>query len=110
MHFTPEPFSKNKEDNNQHKSFYIRDILQQTTGKQDTVVGVGKNIERKTFQKCFFPQTITEAYQLFKNEHTHIYTGKSNFAELRPKYVLYSSDLPQNIHESVISISMRVLC
>ena len=38
-----------------------------------------------------------EAYQIFKNEHTHIYTGKSKFAELRARYVLYSSDLPQNV-------------
>ena len=53
--------------------------------------------------------TIMEAYQIFKNEHTHISIGKSKFAELRPKSVLYSSDLPQNVctciyHENVMLI------
>ena len=53
--------------------------------------------------------TIMEAYQIFKNEHTHISIGKSKFAELRAEYVLYSSDLPQNVctciyHENVMLI------
>ena len=91
------------------KNFYARDdILRQAPGKRDTVV-VKENNERKTFQKRHLSMTIMEAYQTFKNEHTNISIGKSKFAELRPKYVRYSSDLPQNVctciyHENVTLI------
>ena len=63
------------------KNFYAKDdILQQAPGKRDTVV-MKENYERKTFQKCYF----------------------------RNKYVLYSSDSPQNVctciyHENVMLI------
>ena len=82
--------------------------MQQAPGKQDTVV-VKENNERKTFQKCHLSMRILEAYQIFKNEHTYIFIGKSKFAEPRPKYVLYLSDLPQNVctciyHENVMLI------
>ena len=70
--------------------------MQQAPGKRDTVV-VRKNSERKTFQKCHLSMTIMEAYQIFKKKHTHISIAKSKFAELRPKYVLYSVDLPENV-------------
>ena len=91
------------------KNFYTKDdVLWQAPGKRDTVV-VRENSERKTFQKHHLSMTIMEAYQIFKNEHTHISIGKSKFAELRAEYVLYSSDLPQNVctciyHENVMVI------
>ena len=89
------------------KNFYTRDdISRQAPGKQDTVV-VRENSERKTFQKRHLSMTIMEAYQIFKNEHIHISIGKSKFAELRPKSVLYSSDY----HKMYIPVyTMRMLC
>lgn len=86
------------------KIFYTRDdISRQAPGKWDTAV-VRENNERKKFQKCHLSMTLMLAHQIFKNEHTHIYIGKSKFAELRPKFVLYSSHLAQNV------CTMRMLC
>ena len=41
--------------------------------------------------------TVTEAYKLFREKYPGECIGKSNFAELRPKHVLLSSDLPVNV-------------
>ena len=52
-----------------------------------------------------------EAYQIFKNEHTHMFIGKSKFAETKI-CALFRSDLARNCmhlykyiyHENVMSI------
>ena len=44
-----------------------------------------------------------------KNEHTYISIGKSKFAELRPKYVLYSSDLPQNVFTCIYNENVMLI-
>ena len=80
---------------------YTRDdISRQAPGKRDTVV-VTENSERKTFQKRHLSMTIMEAYQIFKNEYLHNSIGKSKFAQLRPKCVVYSSDLTQYVYTCI---------
>ena len=41
--------------------------------------------------------TVTEAYKLFREKYPGECIGKSNFADLRPKHVFLSSDLPVNV-------------
>lgn len=55
------------------------------------------NDKRKIFQKRHLSIAIKEAYHISKKEHHEVFVGKAQFTELRPKYVLYSSDLPQNV-------------
>ena len=91
------------------KDFYQRDdISRQAPGKRDTIV-VRSNEKKQTMQKRHFSMNVSEAYAIFREEHSEESVGKSKFACLRPPHVLLSSLMPRNIctcqqHQNLILI------
>ena len=65
-------------------------------GKAD-VVTVYSNSGKIKMQKRHLVMTVAEAYQTFKSEFPNYIIGKSKFASMRPKNVLLTSDMPQNV-------------
>ena len=77
-------------------NFYEQDdISRQAPSKLDTIV-VRTDVRKETRQRRHLFMTVAEAYQLFREKYPGECIGKSKFAELRPKHVLLSSDLPVN--------------
>ena len=79
------------------ENFYEQDdISRQAPGKRDTIV-VRIDVKKETRQRRHLFMTVAEAYKLFREKYPDECTGKSKFAELRPRNVHLSSDLPVNV-------------
>lgn len=73
-------------------NFYEQDdISRQLPGKKDYVTVMEKGVKTQK-QKKILLMNVSEAYQLFKQDHPSIKVGKSKFASLRPKHVCICSD------------------
>ena len=72
------------------------DISRQAPGKRDTNV-VCTDVRKETRQRRHLFMTVAEAYKLFREKYPDECIRKSKYAELRPKHVLLSSDLPVNV-------------
>ena len=73
-----------------------------------------KTVKEKHFRNAIFPWPLWKHIKFLKR-NTHISIAKSKFAELRPKYVLYVIDLPQNVctciyYENVMLILQALYC
>lgn len=75
------------------RNFYGRDdISVQAAGRKDTYI-----INGEVVSKCYMIMTISEAYELYKNEMNPDYVGKSLFYQFRPKHIQLSSKTPHNM-------------
>lgn len=80
------------------RNFYERDdISRQAPGRKDVVVIRSMNGEKSKVQARHLTTSINEVYAMFKEANPNIKIGRSKFADLRPKYVLLSSQLPRNV-------------
>ena len=108
------PFqSKNQlaiETTNKIKEFYERDdISRMMPGKADCITVKTADGGKEIRQKRHLIMTVSEAYQLFKENFPELTVGKSKFAALRPQHVLLVSKTPHNVcqcryHSNVILI------
>jgi len=90
-------------------AFYQNDAFSRVMpGKADCITVRNSNGEKMKTQKRHLTMTLSEAYCCFKADHPQINIGKSKFANLRPKWVFVSSQMPHNVcgcryHENVSS-------
>ena len=88
-------------------AFYQNDAFSRVMpGKADCITVRNSNGEQMKKQKIHLTMTLSEAYCCFKADHPQINIGKSKFAELSPKWVFLSSQMPHNVcgcryHENV---------
>ena len=79
-------------------NFYEQDdISRQMPGKKDYVTVIENGVKtqqkkKKKKKKKILLMNVSEAYQLFKQDHPSIKVGKSTFASLHPKHVCICSD------------------
>lgn len=66
-------------------------------GKADVMTVWHKNGTKLKMQKRHLYMTVGETFQLFKADNPDYAVGVSKFASLRPKHVLLTSKLPQNV-------------
>lgn len=96
-----------EETTNAVLAFYEDDsISRMMPGKADCISIRDSNGAKVKKQKRHLVMTLAEAYHCFKTDHPDVQIGKSKFASLRPKWVLLSSQMPQNVcgckyHENV---------
>jgi hypothetical protein len=89
------------------QTFYQRDdISRQAPGRKDVVI-IRENGGKSKVQARHLTTSVNEVYAMFREIHPDVMIGKSKFAELRPKHVLLSSQLPRNVclckyHENFI--------
>jgi len=76
------------------KEFYtMDDISVRSSEKKDTMFSEGQLVAKR-----FLLMTVSEAYELFKNENTNMeLISKSTFFELRPRHVQLIDKIPYNI-------------
>jgi len=76
------------------KEFYtMNDISVQSSGKKDTMFSEGQLVAKR-----FLLMTVSEAYELYKNENTNMeLIGKSTFFGLRPRHVQLIDKMPHNM-------------
>ena len=80
------------------KLFYCKDsISRQAPGRKDAIVIRNEDGTKEHYQKRHMLMTLREAHLLFRKESPQYEIGKSKFAELRPPYVLYMSQIPANV-------------
>ncbi len=90
------------------KTFYEHDDIGcQAPGRKDVVIIRSPDGAKRKIQARHLNMSINEVYALFTDTNPTINIGKSKFAELRPKHVLLSSQLPCNVclclyHENFI--------
>ena len=96
------------------KASYERDeISRQAPGRKDVVIIRGAGGTQNKIQARHLNMSINEVYALFTDANLTIKIGKRKFAELRPKHVLPSSQLPCNVclwkyHEnSIIAVNNK---
>lgn len=87
-----------EEDKEIVKNFYQRDdVSRQAPGIKDVKsVKDTKTGERILCQKRYMNMTVREAYSLFTNDNPDVNIKMAKFYELRPPYVLLTSELPHN--------------
>ena len=91
------------------KTYYERgDISRQAPGMNDCRVFREKDGQKKKLQIRHLTAFLKETFALFVEEFPEAGIGKSKFAELRPKHVYLSKQLPHNVctcryHENFIS-------
>ena len=91
-------------------NFYEQDDISRTAqGKRDTIV-VCTDVRNETHQIRRLIMTVAEAYKLFRDKYSYECTGKSKFAELQPKHVRLSSDLPVNVCTCRYHQNLMLLC
>ena len=79
------------------KEFYQQDdISRQAPGRKDIINVRDKNRQKVSCQTHHLTASVMETYALFCKVYPNK-IGKSTFAELRPKHVLLSSELPHNV-------------
>lgn len=96
------------------KAFYCSDMVSRVApGKADFVTVWNVGSPKTRHQKRHMIMTIGETYAFFREEHPGHEIGKSKFAELRPKHVLLSSQMPHNvcgcIHHSNMILLLQAL-
>ena len=80
------------------KEYYEKEsISRMMPGKADVISVKSDDGTRTSHQKRHMIMTIAKTFEAFKSDHPDIKVGKSKFAELRPKYVLLTSKMPQNV-------------
>ena len=81
------------------KLFYCKDsIFRQSPGRKDAIVIRNEDGTKEYYQKRHMLMTLSrEPHLLFREESPQYETGKSKFAELRPPYVLYMSQIPAKV-------------
>lgn len=89
--------------------FYNSDSVSRATPGKADFVTVREAGQKKHEQKRHLLMTISEAFEMFKEDHPNTKIGLSKFAELRPKSVQLSSQMPHNVcgckyHNNVILI------
>ena len=78
------------------ENFYEQDdISRQAPGKRDT--NVHTDVKKETCQRKTLFMAVAEAYKLFREKYPDECIEKLKFAELRPKHVFLSSDLPVSV-------------
>ena len=88
-------------------AFYQNDALSRMMpGKADCITVRNASGTKMKKQKRHLVMTLSETFCCFKADHPQINIGKSKFAELRPKWVFLSSEMPHNVcgcryHENV---------
>ena len=91
------------------KKFYERDdISRQAPGMKDCRVFREKDGQKTKLQIRHLTASLKETFALFIEEYPEAGIGKSKFAELRPKHVYLSKQLPHNVcmcryHDNFIS-------
>ena len=79
--------------------------------KQDDIsIVVCTDVRKETSQRRHLFMTVAEPYKLFREKYPDECIGKSKFAELQPKHVLLSSDLPVNICNCRYHQNFMLLC
>ena len=110
-HIIPKPSPHNKLSDTTIRTaieFYERDdISRQAPGRKDVVAVRDSDGAKRKMQVRHLTSSINEVYGMFINIHPDVKIGKSTFANLRPKHVLLSSKIPQNVclckyHENFI--------
>ena len=97
-----------EETKNTVQTFYQRDdISRHAPGRKDVVIIQDENGKKSKVQARHLTTTINEVFAMFREIYPDVKIGKSKFAELRPKHVLLSSQLPHNVclckyHENFI--------
>lgn len=66
-------------------------------GKADVITVRHPDGLKNKHQKRHMTMTLSEAFELFKLDNPTYKIGKSSFAELRPKHVLLTSQMPHNV-------------
>ena len=92
------------------ENFYEHnDISRQAPGKSDTIV-VRTDVRKETHQRRHLFMTVAEAHKLFREKYPDKCIRTSKFAELRPKHVLLSSDLPVIVFTCRYHQDFMLLC
>ena len=79
-------------------NLYLSDSISHVLlDKAETIIIQSVGCPKRKETKRHLIVTTSEAYELFRNDHPDIGLGKSKFAELRPKHILLSSDIPNNV-------------
>ena len=79
--------------------------------KQDDIsIIVCTDVRKETSQRSYLFMTVAEPYNLFREKHPDECIGKSKFAELQPKHVLLSNDLPVNVCNCRYHQNFMLLC
>lgn len=75
------------------KDFYMReDVSVQAAGRKDTLI-----VDNQVIAKRFMLLTVSEAYELYKNEFTDKRVSKSTFFQYRPRQVQLTNNMPHNM-------------
>ena len=79
-------------------NLYLSDSISHVLlDKAETIIIQSVGCPKRKETKRHLIVNTSEAYELFRNDHPDIGLGKSKFAELRPKHILLSSDIPNNV-------------